>query len=68
MKSDKEIPYILNKEVKILQRQLWMNSSAIARIGKDDEQILPSNVVFEVVLDQLSPLIAKHVVQNQAYH
>ena len=64
MKSDKEMLCILSKEVEILQRQLWMNSNVIARIGKDDKQIhfyigFPSNVVFEVLLDQLSPLVAK---------
>ena len=52
MKSDKEMLCILSKEVEIIQRKLWMNSTVFARIGKDDKQMhfytgLPSNVVLK---------------------
>ena len=54
----------LRREAELLQRKLYVMSSVIARIGRDDEEIhfytgLPSYLVFKVCLTQLSPLVSK---------
>ena len=63
-KFNKEELCKLRRETELLQRKLCAISSVIARIGNDDKQIhfytgLPSYLVFEVLLTQLSPLVSK---------
>lgn len=52
------------ERTELLQRNLCVISSVIAWIGRDDERIhfytgLPSYLVFEALLTQLSPLVPK---------
>ena len=52
------------ERTELLQRNLCVISSVITWIGRDDERIhfytgLPSYLVFEALLTQLSPLVSK---------